>query len=68
MHSEAKQTERQSLEQRKVYCRAKQGEWVAHAQKTPKLLKGFQQNIFKGQVREGRPRLCDQLMHSFLIG
>ena len=25
----------QSLEQRKVYCRAKQGEWVAHVQKTP---------------------------------
>ena len=30
-----------SLEQRKVYCRPEQGEWV-----TPKLLKVFQQSIF----------------------
>ena len=32
-HSEVKQTETLSLEQRKA--RPKQGEWVAHAQKTP---------------------------------
>ena len=39
-----------------------QGERVAHAPQKPKLLKGFQQSIFKGQVREGHPRVCDQLM------
>ena len=40
------------LVQRKVYCRAIQGEQVAHAQKTPELPEGFQQSIFKGQVRD----------------
>ena len=33
MNSEAKQTETPELGAEKIYCRAKQGEWVAHAQK-----------------------------------
>lgn len=34
----------------------------------PKLTSGFQESIFKGQVTEVRLRVCDQLMHSSLIG
>ena len=45
-----------SLEQRRVYCRDLRGDrWLLP--KKPQLLKGFQQSIFKGQVREGRGRL-----------
>ena len=36
--------------------------------KRPELPEGFQQGIFKGQVRDGCPRVCDQLLHNFLIG
>ena len=38
------------------------------ALKTPELLHGFQERIFKGQVREGSHRVCDQLLHNSLIG
>ena len=38
-----KDTKHWSLEQRKVYCRAIQGEQVAHAPQNPELPKGFQQ-------------------------
>ena len=31
---------------------------------TPKLPDGFQQSIFKGQVRDGFPRVCDQLVRN----
>lgn len=62
---EAKQS--WSLEERKVYQRAELGEWVAPAQKTRKLPEGFQQSLFKGQVREGRPRACDQLVRRSLV-
>ena len=57
MHSEAKQTETSEFGTEKVYCRTIQEEQVAHASPPPnfKLPKGFQQNIFKGQVREGVP-------------
>ena len=68
-HSETKHSECQRLKQRKVYCRARQGEQVAHAHKTPNALEGepphlyfvFQQSIFKGQVSEWCPQVCDQL-------
>ena len=60
-------TKCQSLEQRKVYCRAKQGERVACAQ-NPKLPEGFQQSIFRSQVRAGAHRVGDQFMHNSLIG
>ena len=43
--SEAKQVKRQSLEQRKVYYRAKQGERVAHAQNTPNSLMVFREKF-----------------------
>ena len=36
--------------------------------KKPELPDGFQENTFKGQVREGIHRACDQLVHSSLIG
>ena len=36
--------------------------------KKPKLLDGFQQSIFKGQMREGHPRVFDQFVHNSLIG
>ena len=34
--------------------------------KKPELPDGFQQSIFKGQVREGRPKVRDQLPHHSL--
>ena len=34
--------------------------------KNPKLPEGFQQSNFKGQVREGGRRVCDQLVHNSL--
>ena len=43
---------RRSLEQRKVYCRAMQGDWWLMPQ-SPELLEGLQKSTFKGQVREG---------------
>ena len=51
-HHEAKQTEHWSLEQRKVYCRTMQGDGLLVPKKYPELLKGFQQNTFKGKLRE----------------
>ena len=35
--------------------------------KRPELTYGFQGSIFKGQVREGSCRVCDQLLHNSLI-
>lgn len=46
-HSEAK-LKRHNLEHRKVYCRTKQGERMARAQKTPKFPDGFQGEVFLG--------------------
>ena len=37
------------LKQRKVYCRARQGERVAHAHKTPNSLEGFSKAFFFNQ-------------------
>lgn len=36
--------------------------------KTPELPDGVQESIFKGQVREGGHRVCDQLIQNSLIG
>ena len=44
-----------------------QGEQAASAQKNPELPHGFQQSIFKDPVREGCPRVCDQLRHNSLV-
>lgn len=34
----------------------------------PKLSDRVQDSIFEGQVTQGHPRVCDQLVHSSLIG
>ena len=34
--------------------------------KTPELPDGFPESIFKDQMREGQPRVCDQLLHNSL--
>ena len=34
----------------------------------PELLHGSQQSILEAQVREGHPRVCNQLVHNSLIG
>ena len=47
IHSEVKQTESQSLEQRNIYFRAMQGDEVAHALKSLGLPEGFWQIILK---------------------
>ena len=47
---------------------AVQGVQGASGLKKPRLPDGFQQSIFKGQGREGRPGVRNQLMHSSLIG
>ena len=39
-----------------------------HAPHKPRLPEGFQQSIFKGNVREEGSRVCDQLTHSSLTG
>ena len=58
-----------SLEQRNVYCKAMQGDEVAHALKSLGLPEGFQQSTFKGQVGVGWClRVGDQIVHSSLIG
>ena len=49
----------QSLEERKFYCRAMHGDGWLVPKKNPELLEGFQQSIFKDNVREGR----DYLLH-----
>ena len=51
IHSEVKQTESQSLEQRNIYCRAMQGDRVVCALKSLELPEGFWQSAFKSQVR-----------------
>ena len=67
MHSKANKPKRWSLEQRKVYCRARKGDgWLKN--QTPELPKGFQKIIFKSQVREGGLRVRGQLVHKSLIG
>ena len=38
------------------------------ALKIPELPDGFRQVIFKGQMREGHPRVFDQFVHNSLIG
>ena len=70
MHSEAKQTETLEFGAEKGLSlgHARRTRMGAHAQKTLKLLQGFQQSIFIGQVREGRRRVGDQLVPNSLIG
>ena len=57
---------RRSVEQRKVYCMARQGGEVAQALKS--LPEGFRQSILKARRGVGGRRARDQLVHSSLIG
>ena len=60
---------RQNLEQRKVYCKALQGEAVAHALKSPELPEGVSAKHFEKPGEGGWGcQVCDQLVHSSLIG
>ena len=53
----------------RVYCRAPSKESRATScSKHPNSHMGVQQSIFKGQMSEGTPRVCDQLVHNSLIG
>ena len=61
-HSEANKLKCQSLEQRKGYCRTKQGEGVAHARKNPQLPDGFQGEVFIGKIWGEGCRMCDFLL------
>lgn len=36
--------------------------------KKPKFAIGFQGRVFKGKVREESHRMCDELVHSYLMG
>ena len=57
-HSEA--TKSQSLEQRKVYCKAMQGDgWLVP--QNPKLLEEFQQSTFKTRWGKGEVSCCKPL-------
>ena len=60
--------EHRCLEQRKVYCKVMKRDEPAHALRSLKLPKGFQQSIFKGQVGGGGSQDSDQCVHSSLIG
>ena len=65
-HSEAKQIETLEFVTEE---RLSQG-WArmdGSCSKHPELPGKFWQGIFEGQVREGRPRICDQLVHSSLV-
>ena len=66
-HSEAKQTEMSEFGAEKGLLQGHARRQVAHALKTGNS-GGFQQSIFKSQVREGGCRVCDHLMHNSLIG
>lgn len=57
------------LEQRKIHCRAVQGDrWLTLPSKYPEIPEGFQQGTFKSQMREEGLRGWDELMHCSLIG
>ena len=67
-HSEAKQYQNIGVWSRERFIAGsfKENGWLT-LRKTPELLEGFQRSIFNGQVREGHPRICGQLMLSCLV-
>ena len=67
-HSEAKQTEMSGFGAEKVLLQGqcKENRWLTL--KRTKLPSRFQGSIFKGKVREGSHRVCEQLVHISLIG
>ena len=68
MHSEAKQYWNASVWVEKGLCRAMQQAWLTCAHKAPELSHGFQKSVYKDQVKEGCPRVCDWLLCNSLIG
>ena len=68
MHSEAKQTETSEFGAEKGLLQGpcKEKRWLVLQRL--ELSHGFQGSVFKGKVREGSCRVCDQLMHNSLIG
>ena len=67
MQSEAKQSETLVFGEDKSLLQGHARRTSSLCSETPKLLEVFQQSIFKGQVREEHPRLCDQLMQNSLV-
>ena len=67
MHSEAKQSETLVFGEDNSLLQGHARRTGSLCSKPPKLLEVFQQSIFKGQVREGHPRLCDQLIQNSLV-
>ena len=65
-HSEAKHTETLEFGAEKGLLQGHARRRLAHAPQNPELSEGFQQSIFKGQVREGDGRVCDRFMHNSL--
>ena len=51
-----------------IYCRAPNKESRQLMLKRPRLSNGFQEQVFKGRVREVGYRMWDQLVYSLLIG
>ena len=68
MYSEAKQTETSGFRAEKGLSQGHARRQVARVPQTPKLPEGFQQSVFKGQVREGGRRVRDQLLYGSLVG
>ena len=64
--SQAKQTEVSGLEQRKVFCRAKGGEWMVHSQKYPESLNSFWGEIFIDKIWGEGCRMCTFLLIGWL--
>ena len=57
------------MEQRKLFCRAMQANKVAHTLKrSPELPEVFWQSILRAKREGGCCGVCDELMHSSLIG
>lgn len=52
-HSEVKHTKKSECGTEKGLLHGHARSWRSHAKKNAKLPKGFQQSIFKGQLREG---------------
>ena len=68
MLSKAKQTKMMEFGAEKGLLQGQARRIGGLCPKNPKLPKGFQQSIFKDQVREGYPRVWDQFMYNSLIG
>ena len=68
MHSEAKQTKTSEFGVEKGLLQGAARRMGGSCPKNSKLPRRFQESIFKGQVKEGLSRICDQLMQNSLIG